>query len=54
VNHETFLKPERVYDATIQYGMCKDSPMFEFVLAVIALSSASIFLAHAVEAYLVS
>jgi hypothetical protein len=32
--------------------MCKDSSMFEAVIAVIALSSASIFLAHAVEAYL--
>lgn len=35
-----------------EYRMCKDDPMFEFIIAVIALSSASIFLAHAVEAYL--
>jgi len=34
------------------YRMCKDGPMFEFVIAAIAFSSASIFLAHAVEAYL--
>jgi hypothetical protein len=34
------------------YRMCKDSSMFELIIAVIALCSASIFLAHAVEAYL--
>jgi hypothetical protein len=32
--------------------MCKDGFMFEFVIAAIALPSVSIFLAHAVEAYL--
>ena len=31
----------------------KDDIMYHFIVAVIALSSASIFLAHAVEAYLV-
>jgi hypothetical protein len=34
------------------YRMCKDSSMFELVIAAIALSSATIFLAHAVEAFL--
>ena len=33
------------------YKMCKDSLMFEFVVAVAALSSASIFFAHIVDAY---
>ena len=32
--------------------MLKDSPMFEFVVGVIAFSSASIFVAHAVESFL--
>jgi hypothetical protein len=31
--------------------LLKDDPMFEFIVAVIALSSVSIFFAHAVEAY---
>jgi hypothetical protein len=53
VNHGTFLKPKRLYTVTVPaHRMCKDSSMFEFVIAVIALASASIFMAHAVEAYL--
>ena len=50
---ETFLKQERVKQTNVQRTRIKDDVMFHFVIAVIALSSASIFLAHAVEVYLV-
>jgi hypothetical protein len=53
VNYETVLKPNSLYSVHCPaYRMCKDSSMFELIIAVIALCSASIFLAHAVEAYL--
>ena len=53
VIYEAFPKPESVYSVNVQRteGVRMGS-MFEFVIAVIALSSASIFLAHAIEAYL--
>ena len=36
---------------TIAKVVFEDRPMFEFFVAVVALSSASIFFAHALEAY---
>lgn len=54
VNYETFLKLNGVYIAAFPaHRMCKDRSMFEVVIAIVAFASASIFLAHAVEAYLV-
>jgi hypothetical protein len=53
VNYEILLKPEGVYTVTFPvHRTCKDSSMFEVVIAITALSSATIFLAHLAEAYL--
>lgn len=45
---ETLLKQKAFIVSRLLF---KDDPMFEFIVAVIALSSVSIFFAHAVEAY---
>ena len=53
-SYEIFLKQKGAYVLAIgaRTWLSEDSSMFEFVIGIIALSSASIFFAHAVESYL--
>jgi hypothetical protein len=51
--YETSLKHRRTYVGVACFRADSEGvSMFEFVIAVIALSSVSIFFAHVVEAYL--